>query len=92
MEKTTDTATLAKRAMRQAGMTMLEILIVLAILALPVLVAACGGVPGNAVATVDGEAIGCTGYSVAACNSGCYGGGMRLAPDARRTGDGLRAA
>jgi foldase protein PrsA len=27
------------------------------LLALPVLVAACGGVPGNAVATVDGEAI-----------------------------------
>jgi foldase protein PrsA len=30
---------------------------ILALLALPVLVAACGGVPGNAVATVDGEAI-----------------------------------
>jgi len=29
----------------------------LALLALPVLFAACGGVPGNAVATVDGEAI-----------------------------------
>ena len=29
----------------------------LALLALPVLVAGCGGVPGNAVATVDGEAI-----------------------------------
>ena len=34
METTHETATLAKRAMRQAGMTMLEILIVLAIIAL----------------------------------------------------------
>ena len=31
---------------------------------------------------LDGEAIASTGYSVAACNSGCYGGGMYLAPDA----------
>src|SRR4051812_14885048 len=30
---------------------------VLCVLALPVIVAACGGVPGNAVATVDGESI-----------------------------------
>ena len=34
-----------------------KLLTLLALLALPVLVAACGGVPGNAVATVDGEAI-----------------------------------
>jgi foldase protein PrsA len=34
-----------------------KLVLALAILALPVLVAACGGVPGNAVATVDGEAI-----------------------------------
>ena len=31
---------------------------------------------------LDGEPISAAGYSVAACNSGCYGGGMRLAPDA----------
>lgn len=31
---------------------------------------------------LDGEAVTATGYSVAACNSGCYGGGMYLAPDA----------
>ncbi len=34
-----------------------KLVTILAIAALPVLVAACGGVPGNAVATVDGEAI-----------------------------------
>jgi len=34
-----------------------KLVALLALLALPVLVAACGGVPGNAVATVDGEAI-----------------------------------
>jgi YegS/Rv2252/BmrU family lipid kinase len=31
---------------------------------------------------LDGEPLSCVGYSVAACNSGCYGGGMYLAPDA----------
>ena len=31
---------------------------------------------------LDGEPLSCTGYSVAACNSGYYGGGMHLAPDA----------
>ncbi len=31
---------------------------------------------------LDGESLSCTGYSVAACNSGRYGGGMQLAPDA----------
>ena len=37
---------------------------------------------------LDGEAMSCTGYSVAACNSGRYGGGMLLAP-AARLDDGL---
>jgi YegS/Rv2252/BmrU family lipid kinase len=37
---------------------------------------------------LDGEPLSCTGYSVAACNSGRYGGGMLLAPDARLD-DGL---
>jgi YegS/Rv2252/BmrU family lipid kinase len=37
---------------------------------------------------LDGEPLTSTGYNVAACNSGCYGGGMRLAPDARLD-DGL---
>jgi YegS/Rv2252/BmrU family lipid kinase len=37
---------------------------------------------------LDGEPISSTGYSVAACNSGCYGGGMHLAPDAELD-DGL---
>ena len=32
--------------------------------------------------SLDGEALRSTGYSVAACNSKCYGGGMLLAPDA----------
>ena len=31
---------------------------------------------------LDGESLSCTGYSVAACNTGYYGGGMHLAPDA----------
>jgi YegS/Rv2252/BmrU family lipid kinase len=31
---------------------------------------------------LDGEPISSIGYSVAACNSGCYGGGIHLAPDA----------
>jgi YegS/Rv2252/BmrU family lipid kinase len=37
---------------------------------------------------LDGEAVEVTGYAVAAANSGTYGGGMRLAPDARLD-DGL---
>ena len=37
---------------------------------------------------LDGEPVSFTGYSVAACNSGRYGGGMQLAPDARLD-DGL---
>jgi len=37
---------------------------------------------------LDGEPLTSTGYSVAASNSGCYGGGMHLAPDARLD-DGL---
>lgn len=37
---------------------------------------------------LDGEPVEASGYSVAACNSGCYGGGMRLAPNARLD-DGL---
>jgi YegS/Rv2252/BmrU family lipid kinase len=32
--------------------------------------------------TVDGEPLTVTGWTVAVANSGCYGGGMRLAPDA----------
>jgi len=38
--------------------------------------------PAAFALTLDGEPIACTGYSVAACNSGRYGGGMLLAPDA----------
>jgi YegS/Rv2252/BmrU family lipid kinase len=38
--------------------------------------------------TVDGEPRGFSGYSVAVANSGVYGGGMRLVPDARLD-DGL---
>ena len=37
---------------------------------------------------LDDEPLSCTGYSVAACNSGYYGGGMHLAPDAE-IDDGL---
>ena len=37
---------------------------------------------------LDGEPLTCTGYSVAACNSGRYGGGMKIAP-AARLDDGL---
>ncbi len=37
---------------------------------------------------LDGEPLSYTGYSAAACNTGCYGGGMLLAPDAR-VDDGL---
>ena len=38
--------------------------------------------PARFELSLDGEPISSTGYSVAACNSGCYGGGMHLAPDA----------
>jgi YegS/Rv2252/BmrU family lipid kinase len=38
--------------------------------------------------TVDGESAGFDGYSVAVCNSGVFGGGMFLAPDAKLD-DGL---
>jgi YegS/Rv2252/BmrU family lipid kinase len=44
--------------------------------------------PARFELALDGESLSSTGYSVAACNSGCYGGGMRLAPDARLD-DGL---
>lgn len=37
---------------------------------------------------LDGEPLSSIGYSVAACNSACYGGGMHLAPDAKLD-DGL---
>ena len=37
---------------------------------------------------LDGEPLTCTGYSVAACNSGRYGGGMKIAP-AASLDDGL---
>lgn len=38
--------------------------------------------------TIDGEPVGFGGYSVAVCNSGVFGGGMFLAPDAKLD-DGL---
>jgi YegS/Rv2252/BmrU family lipid kinase len=38
--------------------------------------------PASFAMTLDGEPLSTTGYSVAACNSGRYGGGMQLAPDA----------
>lgn len=38
--------------------------------------------PARFYGTVDGERLVLTGWSVAVCNSGRYGGGMRLAPDA----------
>jgi YegS/Rv2252/BmrU family lipid kinase len=44
--------------------------------------------PAAFALTLDGEPLSATGYSVAACNSGRYGGGMQLAPDARLD-DGL---
>jgi YegS/Rv2252/BmrU family lipid kinase len=44
--------------------------------------------PAHFELRVDGEPLASAGYSVAACNSGRYGGGMRLAPDARMD-DGL---
>ncbi len=39
--------------------------------------------PARFTIKVDDETLRLTGYSVAAANSGVYGGGMRLAPDAR---------
>lgn len=44
--------------------------------------------PARFELSLDGEPISSIGYSVAACNSGCYGGGMQLAPDAKLD-DGL---
>jgi len=44
--------------------------------------------PAHFSLELDGEAVEITGYSVAAANSGAYGGGMLLAPDARLD-DGL---
>jgi YegS/Rv2252/BmrU family lipid kinase len=44
--------------------------------------------PASFEVDVDGERIAFRGWSVAAANSGAYGGGMRLAPDARLD-DGL---
>ena len=44
--------------------------------------ALAGWKPARFELRLDGEPITSTGYSVAACNSGCYGGGMYLAPDA----------
>ncbi len=38
--------------------------------------------PAAFTLALDGEPLTCTGYSVAACNCGRYGGGMLLAPDA----------
>ncbi len=38
--------------------------------------------PATFALRLDGEPLSVTGYSVAACNSGRYGGGMLLAPDA----------
>ena len=50
--------------------------------------ALAGWKPARFDLRLDGEPISSTGYSVAACNSGCYGGGMYLAPDAELD-DGL---
>lgn len=50
--------------------------------------ALAGWKPARFDLRLDGEPISSTGYSVAACNSGCYGGGMHLAPDAELD-DGL---
>lgn len=44
--------------------------------------------PARFTVSVDGEAHSFDGYSVAACNSGVFGGGMQLVPDAD-LGDGL---
>lgn len=50
--------------------------------------ALAGWRPAGFELLLDGRSLSSTGYSVAACNSPCYGGGMRLAPDARLD-DGL---
>ena len=47
-----------------------------------------GWTPAGFRCTVDGEPLTVSGWSVAVANSGRYGGGMRLAPDASLT-DGL---
>lgn len=44
--------------------------------------ALAGWTPARFDLRLDGEPLSSIGYSVAACNSGCYGGGMYLAPDA----------
>lgn len=44
--------------------------------------ALAGWKPARFDLRLDGEPLSSIGYSVAACNSGCYGGGMYLAPDA----------
>ena len=50
--------------------------------------ALAGWKPARFDLRLDGEPLSSIGYSVAACNSGCYGGGMRLAP-AAELDDGL---
>ena len=50
--------------------------------------AVAGWKPARFDLRLDGEPLSSIGYSVAACNSGCYGGGMRLAPAASMD-DGL---
>ncbi|MFP5363427.1 MAG: diacylglycerol/lipid kinase family protein [Thermoleophilia bacterium] len=44
--------------------------------------ALAGWKPARFDLRLDGEPLSSIGYSVAACNSGCYGGGMHLAPSA----------
>jgi len=50
--------------------------------------ALAGWTPARFDLRLDGEPLSSIGYSVAACNSGCYGGGMHLAP-AASLNDGL---
>ncbi len=50
--------------------------------------ALAGWKPARFDLRLDGEPLCCIGYSVAACNSGRYGGGIQLAPDAKLD-DGL---
>ena len=50
--------------------------------------ALAGWKPARFDLRLDGEPLSSIGYSVAACNSGCYGGGMHLAP-AAALDDGL---
>lgn len=50
--------------------------------------AVAGWKPARFDLRLDGEPLSSIGYSVAACNSGCYGGGMQLAPAASMD-DGL---